>query len=166
MKALPCQPPALTYILVGSNSEAKAAKGELPMPEPCSFPTCSVPSCEASTWEQSQRAGPGQCLWEKSMNLAPRYCQDPFLSTTPHLHACKLGADPTGMPTAQPSHLPDLCTLTLPSKSRPGSQQQRSHLGLLAPTPQISGRREGVTSQKQEAGVVQLLAQGFLGSRA
>lgn len=118
------------------------------------------------TWEQSQWAGSGQYLWEPSMNLAPGCCQDPFVSTTPHLHAHELGADPTGMPTAQPSHLPALRTAALPSKSGAGSQRQEPHLGSLAPDPQLSGRRGGVTSQKQEAGAVRLLAWGFLGSGA
>lgn len=63
-------------------------------------------------------------------------------------------------PICQPSTLP-----LWPSSGRAGSQGQGLNLGSLAPEPQLSGRRGAVRSQKQEAGVVQLLAWDLLGSR-
>lgn len=130
----------LEELLLAPSSPDKRARelGTAPVPSPITIPP----------WDQSQWAGAGQCLREPSKNLAPGYCQDPFASTTPHLHARRLGADPTGMPTAQPFHLPARGTAALPSESGAGSRQLRSHLGSVAPDPQLPGRRRGDTSQK------------------
>lgn len=63
-------------------------------------------------------------------------------------------------PICQPS-----TPLLWPSSGRAGSLGQGLKLGSLAPDPQLSGKRGAVRSQKQKAGVLQLLAWDFLGSR-
>lgn len=44
IQPLLCLPPVLTYITASSNSEAMAVTGELPVPEPCFFPTWPGPN--------------------------------------------------------------------------------------------------------------------------
>lgn len=64
-------------------------------------------------------------------------------------------------PICQPS-----TPLLWPSSGRAGSERQGLKLGSLAPDPNYLGKRGAVRSQKQKAGVVQLLAWDFFGEQS
>lgn len=110
---------------------------------PSSVPSCEAPGNSPGGQDQGSDSGNHAQTWHWDAARIHSYQQRSSARTQASWMPIQL--DCSALPSARPAHRH--------AAKRTGvcSQRHPPHLGSLAPDPQFSGRRGGVTSQKQEA---------------